>query len=123
MTRSPTDAFADAVEQLAPASGDLLGGEADAAVFEAFKAVRSAAHPDVILRMQPVDYVGRGLLAHALFLDWRERREAEFLLDAIRQHMLAQLREDRLPHPDVYRLGEALTRFCDAWRKSSSADE
>jgi hypothetical protein len=118
MTRSATDAFTAAVGQLAPASGDLLGGEADAAVFEAFKAVRAAAHPDVILGMQPVDYVGRGLLAHALFLHWRERREAEFLLDGIRQHMLAQLRENRLPHPDVYRLGEALTRFCDAWRRS-----
>jgi hypothetical protein len=109
-------------ERLGPGSSDLLGGEADAAVFEAFKAVRDAAHPDRIARMQPVDYVGRGLLAHALFLDWRERREAEFLLDAVRQQMLAQLREDRLPHPDVYRLGEALTRFCEAWRKSGEIE-
>ncbi len=122
MTRSPTDAFVSAYETLGPGSSDLLGGEADAAVFEAFKAVRAAAHPDRIVRMQPVDYVGRGLLAHALFLDWRERREAEFLLDTVRQHMLAQLREDRLPHPDVYRLGEALTRFCEAWRNSGESE-
>ena len=117
MERSAADAFAEACTRLSPESSDLMGG-VDAVVFEAFKEVRSAAHPDRIMAMEPPDYMGRGLLAHALFLGWRDFAEAEFLLDAVRQHMLADLRDDRVPHADVYRLAHALDRFCHAWKSS-----
>jgi len=118
MTRSPVEAFADAYARIGPDSRDLMSGDVAADVLEAYKDVKAAAHPDLIVEMDPPDHAGRGLLAHALFLDWRAQREAEFLLDATRQHMLSQLRENLVPHPSVYRLAEALTRFCDAWRQS-----
>jgi hypothetical protein len=118
MARAPVEAFAEAYERIGPDSRDLMSGEVEAAVLEAYKDVKAAAHPDLIVRLDPPDFAGRGLLAHALFLDWRAQREAEFLLDAARQHMMSQLRENRVPHPHVYRLAEALTRFCDAWRQS-----
>jgi hypothetical protein len=122
MGRTPAEAFADAYARIGPDSSDLMRGDVDAAVLEAFKDVKAAAHPDRIVQMETPDFAGRGLLAHALFLDWRNRREAECLLDAARQHMMAQLRENRVPHPDVYRLAEALSRLCDAWKHSPGAE-
>jgi len=122
MTRPPAEAFASVYEQFGPDSRHLMSGDVDATVLEAFKDVRTAAHPDRIARIAGPDFAGRGLLAHALFLDWRNRREAEYVLDAARQHMMTQLRENRVPHPDVYRLAEALTRFCDAWKQSAGAE-
>jgi len=118
MARAPVEAFAEAYERIGPDSRDLMSGEVEAAVLEAYKDVKAAAHPDLIVQLDPPDFAGRGLLAHALFLDWRAQREADFLLDAARQHMMSQLRENRVPHPHVYRLAEALARFCDAWRQS-----
>ena len=120
MDRSAADAFADAFTRLGPSTSDLMGAGVDAVVFETFKAVRDAAHPDRITHMDPPDFAGRGLLAHALFLAWRDFPEAEFLLDAVRQHMLAGLREDRVPHAAVYRLADALTHFCHAWKSSQT---
>jgi hypothetical protein len=117
MTRSPTDAFTEIYERLGPGPKDLMSGDVDASLIEAFKDVRAAAHPDRIAAVTRPDHVGRGLLAHALFLDWRDRHEAEFLLDQVRQHMMAQLRDDATPHPDVYRLAEALTRLATAWKR------
>lgn len=122
MTRPPAEAFASLYEQIGPDSRHLMSGSVDATVLEAFRDVKAAAHPDRIAQMETPDFAGRGLLAHALFLDWRNRREAEYLLDTARQHMMVQLRENRVPHPDVYRLAEALSRFCDAWRHSEGAE-
>jgi len=122
MTRPATEAFASVYEQIGPDSRHLMSGDVEASVLEAFKDVKAAAHPDRVARIEAPDFAGRGLLAHALFLDWRNRREAEYLLDAARQHMMTQLRENRVPHPDVYRLAEALTRFCDAWKHSAGAE-
>ena len=118
MERSATDAFADASRRLSPDSDDLMGGDVDAVVFEAYKSLRDAAHPDRIVGMDPPDFTGRGLLAHALFLGWRDFEEAEHLLGAVRHQMTQTLRGDRVPHPDVYRLAHALERFCNAWRSS-----
>jgi hypothetical protein len=120
MDRTAADAFAEAWTRLSPETSDLMGGSVDAVVFEAFKEVRAAAHPDRIVGMDPPDFMGRGLLAHALFLGWRDFAEAEFLLGAVRQHMLGDLRENRVPHGDVYRLAHALERFCHAWKSSQS---
>lgn len=118
MTRSPADAFTEVHERLGPGPKDLMSGEVDAELIEAFKDVRTAAHPDRIAAVPRADHVGRGLLAHALFLDWRDRRDAEFLLDQVRQHMMAQLRDEETPHADVYRLAEALTRLVTAWKRA-----
>lgn len=118
MPRSPTDAFQDIFERLGPGTKELMSGDVDASLIEAFKDVRTAAHPDRIAAVPKTDHVGRGLLAHALFLDWRDRYEAEFLLDQVRQHMMAQLRDDATPNADVYRLAEALTRLVTSWRRA-----
>lgn len=120
MPRKPVEAFADVYERAMPTPQDLVGREADAEVFEAFKDVKAAAHPERIAELAGAEYVGRGLLAHALFLTWRDRREAEFLLDAVRQHMMTQLRDRSTPHPNMYRLLEALTRFCDGWNRAAN---
>lgn len=117
MADTPQQAFKALYEQLAPDSKDLMGGDADSEIFEAFKDLREVAHPARIGALEG-DYVGRGLLAHALFLDWREYREAGFLLERARHHMMDQLRGGETPHPEVYRLTEALTRFCDAWKSA-----
>jgi hypothetical protein len=37
--------------------------------------------------------------------------------------MMAQLRDRQTPNPDVYRLMEALTRFCEAWRQQTGDEE
>lgn len=120
MAESPQQAFKVVYDQLAPDSKDLLGGEADSEVFEAFKDLREIAHPSRIAALDD-DYVGRGLMAHALFLGWREHGEAAFLLERARHHMMDQLRGGTTPRPDVYRLSEALTRFCDAWKRTGGA--
>ena len=116
MATTAPEAFAALSQQLAPGDKELINDDIHASVFEAFKDVRAAAHPDLIAAIAGQDLVGRGLMAHALFLAWDDRREGEFLLGRTRDHMMAQLREEKTPHPHVYRLSEALTRFCDAWR-------
>ena len=116
MATTAPEAFAALSRQLAPGDKDLVNDAIHASVFEAFKDVKAAAHPDLIAEIAGQDLVGRGLMAHALFLAWDDRREGEFLLGRTRDHMMAQLREEKTPHPHVYRLSEALTRFCDAWR-------
>jgi len=116
MTVTAPDAFAALYTRLAPGEQDLVNDDIHATVFEAFKDVRTAAHPDLIAEIGGQDYVGRGLMAHALFLSWRDRREGEFLLERVREHMMGQLREDKTPLPHIYRLGEALTRFCESWK-------
>ncbi len=121
MTRTAIEAFAELHERLGPGTKDLMSGDVDASLIEAFKDVRAAAHPDRIAAVSRSDHVGRGLLSHALFLDWRDRHEAEFLLDQVRQHMMGQLRDDATPHPDVYRLAEALTRLVTAWRRTEES--
>lgn len=122
MADSPQKAFSSVYDRLAPDSKDLMGGEADSEVFAAFKDLREIAHPSRIAALDD-DYVGRGLMAHALFLSWRGFREATFLLERSRHHMMEQLRSGSTPGPDVYRLSEALTRFCDAWRRSEDASQ
>ena len=122
MAETPQQAFSIAYEQLAPDSKDLLGGEADSEVFEAFKDLREIVHPSRITALDD-DYVGRGLMAHALFLSWRGHREAAFVLERARHHMMDQLRSGSTPRPDVYRLSEALTRFCDAWKRTEGPGE
>jgi hypothetical protein len=122
MADSPQHAFSAVYERLAPDSKDLMGGDADSDVFAAFKNLREIAHPSRIAAIDE-DYVGRGLLAHALFLSWRGYREAAFLLERARHHMMEQLRGGSTPGPDVYRLSEALTRFCDAWKRNEGAGE
>jgi hypothetical protein len=122
MADTPQKAFSALYEQLAPDSKDLMGGDADSEIFEAFKDLREVAHPARIAAMEG-DYVGRGLMAHALFLSWKEYREAAFLLERARHHMMDQLRGGNTPQPDVYRLTEALTRFCDAWKPADESSE
>ncbi|MDH3292425.1 MAG: hypothetical protein OEO20_15455 [Gemmatimonadota bacterium] len=117
MARTTVEAFAELHERLGPGPKDLMSGDVDASLIEAFKDVRTAAHPDRIAAVSRSDYIGRGMLAHALFLDWRDRHEVDFLLDQVRQHMMTQLRDDATPHPDVYRLAEALTRLATAWKR------
>ena len=121
MADDPQQAFSAVYEQLGPNSKDLMGGDADSDVFAAFKDLRSIAHPSRIAALDD-DYVGRGLMAHALFLSWREHREAAFLLERARHHMMEQLRSGSTPRPDVYRLSEALTRFCDAWKQTEAGE-
>lgn len=123
MPASVPDAFAALYEQLAPSPADLVSGTAEASVFETFKDLKAAAHPERIVGLTGGDYLTRGLLAHALFLDWRGRREAQFLLDRTRQHMMTQLRDEETPHPDLFRLLEALTRFCEAWKNVDTVEE
>ncbi len=123
MPASVPDAFAALYQQLAPSPADLVSGTAEAAVFETFKDVKAASHPERIANLTDADYFTRGLLAHALFLDWRGRREAEFLLERIRHHMMTQLRDEETPHADLFRLLEALTRFSDAWKHATTGDE
>ncbi|MDH3456114.1 MAG: hypothetical protein OER90_04665 [Gemmatimonadota bacterium] len=123
MPVSVPDAFAALYAQLAPTPADLVSGTAEASVFETFKDVKAAARPERIAGLTGDDYSTRGLLAHALFLDWRGRREAQFLLDRTRHHMMTQLRDEESPHPDLFRLLEALTRFCDAWKHTSTDEE
>jgi hypothetical protein len=110
------EAFAGLYERLAPSAADLVDDRVRTEVLEAFKDVKAAAHPDAIAEIAGSDYVGRGLMAHALFLAWDDRREASFLLEGARDHMMKQLREEHTPTPQVYRLLEALTRLCGAWR-------
>jgi hypothetical protein len=123
MPVSAPDAFATLYEELAPSPADLVSGTAEASVFETFKEVRAAAHPERIAGLTGGDYFTRGVLAHALFLGWRERREAQFLLDRTRHHMMTQLRDEETPHPDLFRLLEALTRFCDAWKHAATDED
>jgi len=123
MPTTPQDAFASLYEELAPGPQELVSRKVDAGVLEAFKDIRAAAHPERIRRVAAPDYHARALLAHALFLGWEERREAAFLLEHTRQHMLNQLRDQQTPNPDVYRLMEALTRFCDAWKRQTGEDD
>ena len=120
MADDPQKAFSALYEQLAPDSKDLMGGDADSEIFEAFKHLREAAHPTRIAALEE-DYIGRGLMAHALFLSWKEHREAAFVLERARHHMMDQLRAGVTPQPDVYRLTEALTRFCDAWKRADGS--
>jgi hypothetical protein len=122
MADTPQKAFSALYERLAPDSKDLMGGDADSEIFEAFKDLREVAHPARIAAVEG-DYVGRGLMAHALFLSWREYKEAAFLLERARHHMMDQLRGGNTPQPDVYRLTEALTRFCDAWKPADNSSE
>ncbi|MGD8726788.1 MAG: hypothetical protein PVH40_04035 [Gemmatimonadales bacterium] len=117
------EAFAAVHDRLAPGSEELVRGTVDASVLEAFKDVRAAAHPERIASIAAPDYPARGLLAHALFLGWTERREAAYLLEEARQHMMTQLRDQQTPNPHVYALMEALTRFCDAWRRQIGEDD
>ncbi len=123
MPATAQDAFASLYGELAPGPQELVSRKVDAGVLEAFKDIRAAAHPDRIRSVSAPDYQARGLLAHALFLGWEERREAAYLLERTRQHMLDQLRDQQTPNPEVYRLMEALTRFCDAWRRQTGEDE
>ncbi len=122
MADTAQNAFSALYEQLAPDSKDLMGGDADSEIFEAFKDLREVAHPARIAAVEG-DYVGRGLMAHALFLSWKEYREAAFLLERARHHMMDQLRGGSTPQPDVYRLAEALTRFCDAWKPADESSQ
>ncbi|NIN12389.1 MAG: hypothetical protein GTO61_13465 [Gemmatimonadales bacterium] len=122
MAATAQEAFTTLYERLAPSSKDLMGGDADSKVFEAFKDLRDVVHPDRIAALEG-DYVGRGLMAHGLFLGWRDHKEAGFLLEQTRHHMMDQLRSGQTPLPDVYRLAEALTQFCDAWRKVEGGGE
>jgi hypothetical protein len=117
MPATAPEAFATLYHRLAPGEKDLVNDEIHAGVFEAFKDVKAAAHPDLIADIAGEDYVRRGLMAQALFLSWRDRQEGDFLLERVRDHMMEQLRDERTPLPSIYRLGEALTRFCDAWRE------
>jgi len=123
MSTNPQAAFAALFDELAPTPQDLVGTAVDASVLESYRDVRASAHPDHIRGIHAPDYAARGLLAHALLLGWRERGEAAFLLERARQHMLDQLRSQQTPHPAVYQLAEALTRFCDAWRRQTGEDE
>ena len=122
MADTPQQAFSALYEQLAPDSKDLMGSDADSEIFEAFKDLREVAHPAGIAALEG-DYIGRGLMAHALFLSWKEYKEAAFLLERARHHMMDQLRGGNTPQPDVYRLTEALTRLCDAWKPNEAAPE
>ena len=72
---------------------------------------------------EPSTHLHTTLLAHALFLSWRGYNEAAFLLERARHHMMDQLRGGNTPQPDVYRLTEALTRFCDAWKQADESSE
>ena len=117
------DAFASLLDELAPGPQELVSGKVDAGILEAFKDIKSAAHPERIRNVAAPDYPARALLAHALFLGWEERREAAFLLEQTRQHMMSQLRDQQTPNPDVYCLMEALTRFCDAWRRQTGEED
>ncbi len=123
MDTSVQEAFVEQYSRSEPTPGDLMSGDTDAAVFEAFKEVKAAAHPHRIAELAGQDFMGRGMLAHALFLGWRDRSEAEFLLRRVRQHMLDQLRDAITPHPAVYRLSDALTRFCDAWKGAAGESD
>jgi hypothetical protein len=123
MPASPSEALATLYERLAPDPNDLVSGKADANVFETFKDLKTAAHPDRIGDLEGEDFFTRGLLAHALFLDWQGYREAKFLADRIRNHMVHQLRDEETPHHDLFRLLEALTRFCDAWKRVSKEED
>lgn len=123
MPTTPEQAFASMYAELAPGPDSLMSGKVDAGVLEAFKDIRAAAHPERIRSIASPDFVARGLLAHALFLDWRDRREGAFLLEQARQHMMVQLRDQQTPNPDLYRLMEALTRFCAAWKRQSGEDD
>ena len=123
MSATHQDAFATLYDELAPGPQELVSGNVDAGVLEAFRDIKAAAHPERIRSVAAPDYHARGLLAHGLFLGWEERREAAFLLEQARQHMMNQLRDQQTPNPDVYRLMEAPTRFCDAWRRQTGEDE
>ena len=123
MPTTHQDAFASLYNELAPGPKELMSGNIDAGVLEAFKDIKAAAHPERIQKVAAPDYLARGLLAHALFLGWEDRREAAFLLEQARQHMMNQLRDQQTPNPDVYRLMEALTRFCDAWRRQTGEED
>lgn len=120
MATTAPEAFAALSQQLAPGDKDLVNDAIHASVFEAFKDVKSAAHPDRIAEIVGRDFIARGLMAHALFLAWNDRREGEFLLERVREHMMTQLRDGKTPLPYVYQLGESLTRFCDAWKMVES---
>jgi phosphoglycolate phosphatase-like HAD superfamily hydrolase len=116
MSSDVPEAFARAYTRLAPAPDALVSDEVRAEILEAFRDVRTAAHPDRILEIGGADYRARGLLAHALFLAWDERGEAAFLLERVREHMMRQLRDERTPIPQVYALLEALSRLSAAWK-------
>lgn len=116
MQATAQQAFAEVYERLAPGPSDLVNEGVHAEVFEAFRDVKAAVHPELVADISGRDYVGRGLMAHALFLAWNDRREGEFLLEQVRDHMMSQLRDEKTPLAHIYRLCEALTRFCDSWR-------